>query len=58
MLKAQRRFTRKYILMVLVALAIRLAVVAFLYPERLNPDHDHWRFAGETGRIGYGNGVT
>src|SRR5205085_1960903 len=37
--------------MVLVALAIRLAVVAFLYPERLNPDRDHWRFAGETGRI-------
>src|SRR5215467_14280010 len=37
--------------MVAVALAIRLAVVAFLYPERLNPDRDHWRFAGETGRI-------
>jgi len=51
LLKARRRFTRKYILMVLVALVIRLAVVAFLYPERLNPDRDHWRFAGETGRI-------
>ena len=37
--------------MVVVAFAIRLAVVAFLYPERLNPDRDHWRFAGETGRI-------
>src|ERR1700724_795629 len=37
--------------MVVVALALRLAVVAFLYPERLNPDRDHWRFAGETGRI-------
>lgn len=37
--------------MVLVALVLRLAVVAFLYPERLNPDRDHWRFAGETGRI-------
>jgi len=37
--------------MVVVALALRLAVVAFLYPERLSPDRDHWRFAGETGRI-------
>jgi hypothetical protein len=37
--------------MVVVALALRLAVVAFLYPERLNPERDHWRFAGETGRI-------
>jgi hypothetical protein len=37
--------------MVLVALALRLVVVAFLYPERLNPDRDYWRFAGETGRI-------
>lgn len=37
--------------MVLVALVLRLAVVALLYPERLNPDRDHWRFAGETGRI-------
>ena len=37
--------------MVIVALALRLALVAFLYPERLNPNRDHWRFAGETGRI-------
>ncbi len=37
--------------MVLAALALRLAVVAFLYPERLDPDRDHWHFAGETGRI-------
>jgi 4-amino-4-deoxy-L-arabinose transferase-like glycosyltransferase len=37
--------------MVVVALAIRLAVVGFLYTERLNPERDHWRFAGETGRI-------
>lgn len=37
--------------MVLVALCLRLAVVAFLYPERLNPDRNHWRFAGEVGRI-------
>src|SRR5207302_1925749 len=37
--------------MVLVGLALRLVVVGFLYPERLNPDRDYWRFAGETGRI-------
>jgi 4-amino-4-deoxy-L-arabinose transferase-like glycosyltransferase len=37
--------------MVLVALALRLLVMAFLYPERLNPDRNYWRFAGETGRI-------
>jgi len=37
--------------MVIVALALRLAAVAFLYPERLNPSRGHWRFAGETGRI-------
>lgn len=37
--------------MVLVALFIRLAVVAFLYPDQLNPDRDHWVFAYETGRV-------
>ena len=37
--------------MVLTALALRLAVVAFVYPDHLNPDRNYWRFAGETGRI-------
>lgn len=37
--------------MVLAAFVIRLAVMSFLYQERLNPDRDHWHFAGETGRI-------
>ena len=37
--------------MVLVALAVRLALVPFTLPDRLNPAKDHWRFAGETGRI-------
>jgi len=49
--------------MVLAGLAVRLAVVAFVYPERLNPDRNYWRFAGEVGRVaesllagkGYGN---
>jgi hypothetical protein len=42
---------RSLLWMVLVGLAIRLVVVGFLYPERLNPGRDHWRFAGEAGRI-------
>lgn len=42
---------RPYLLMVIAALAIRLALVPFTLPDRLNPDKDHWRFAGETGRI-------
>jgi 4-amino-4-deoxy-L-arabinose transferase-like glycosyltransferase len=48
-----REITRKghRFWMILTALAIRLAVVGLLYPERLNPERDHWRFAGETGRI-------
>lgn len=37
--------------MVSVALAIRLAIVPFVYQERINPARDHWRFGGETGRI-------
>jgi len=37
--------------MVLIAVAIRLAVVAFLYPDRLDPQRDHFRFAYETGRV-------
>lgn len=37
--------------MVLVALAIRLAVMGFLYQEQTDPDRDHWRFAYENGRI-------
>ena len=36
---------------VLVAFALRLAVIAFLYPEQLDPSRDHWHFGYETGRI-------
>ena len=48
-----KRWTSSHrcLLIVTAALALRLAVVACVYPERLNPDCDHWRFAGETGRI-------
>ena len=37
--------------MVLVALAIRLGVMGFLYQEQTDPDRDHWRFAYEAGRV-------
>jgi 4-amino-4-deoxy-L-arabinose transferase-like glycosyltransferase len=37
--------------MVVVALALRLVVMAFLYPERTDPARDHWRCGGEAGRI-------
>jgi Dolichyl-phosphate-mannose-protein mannosyltransferase len=43
--------SRRLVLIVFVALALRLIAVGFLYPERLNPDRDHWRFGGESGRI-------
>jgi 4-amino-4-deoxy-L-arabinose transferase-like glycosyltransferase len=46
-----KQSVHKCLFMILAALAIRLGVVALVYPERLNPDRDHWRFAGETGRI-------
>ena len=37
--------------MVLVALALRLVVMGFLYPEQLDPERDHWRFSYENGRL-------
>jgi 4-amino-4-deoxy-L-arabinose transferase-like glycosyltransferase len=37
--------------MVLVALAIRLVVMGFLYDEQLDPERDHWRFSYENGRL-------
>ncbi len=36
---------------VVVALALRLAVMAFVYSERTDPFRDHWRCGGEAGRI-------
>lgn len=36
---------------VLVALVLRLVVVAFLYPDQLKPANDHWSFGYEGGRI-------
>ena len=37
--------------MVLVALAVRLIAMGFLYPEQLDPERDHWRFGYENGRL-------
>jgi 4-amino-4-deoxy-L-arabinose transferase-like glycosyltransferase len=50
---ARVRKTRRTSLtwMVLVALALRLFVMPFLYSERTDPYRDHWRFGGEAGRI-------
>jgi len=42
---------RQAALPVLVALALRLAVVAFLYPDRMNPRRAHWPFAYEVGKV-------
>ena len=37
--------------MVLAALALRLIVMAYVYPMELDPARDHWAFGYETGRI-------
>jgi hypothetical protein len=42
---------RELLRIVVIALALRLAAMAFLYPEQLNPERDHWQFGYETGRI-------
>jgi 4-amino-4-deoxy-L-arabinose transferase-like glycosyltransferase len=39
--------------MALVGLAIRLAVVGFLYPDQMDPSRNHWHFAFENGKIAY-----
>lgn len=38
--------------MILVAFALRLAVIPFLISDQLNPENDHWRLGYESGRIG------
>ena len=37
--------------MVLVALALRIAVMFFLLPEQLSPERNHWQFGYEAGKI-------
>lgn len=45
------RVRRELVWMVLAALGIRLIVMAFLYPEQLDPKLDHWKFGYEAGRM-------
>src|SRR5215208_2903824 len=55
--KGQRRWfpisgnARILCVMVLIALALRLVVMAFLLPDHLSPEKDHWRFGYEAGRL-------
>lgn len=49
--RTPRGARRSLFWMVLVALALRLVVMCFLYPERTDPYRDHWRLGGESGRI-------
>jgi len=44
-------YRRRLLQIVTIALALRLAVMIFLYPEQLDPARDHWKFGYETGRI-------
>lgn len=37
--------------MVVVALALRLVVMGFVYTDRLDPARDHWTFGWETARV-------
>jgi 4-amino-4-deoxy-L-arabinose transferase-like glycosyltransferase len=37
--------------MVLIGVAIRLVVMAFLFPDQLAPERDHWPFGYEAGRL-------
>lgn len=46
-----RRCFRSTLCMLFVAFVLRLGVMAFQYPEQLNPVQDHFRFGGEMGRI-------
>ena len=50
-LKTAQSTRRSLFWMVIVALALRLVVMSFLYPERTDPARDHWRLGGEAGRI-------
>ena len=47
----QKSLQSSLLVPVLVAFALRLVVIAFLYPEQLDPSRDHWHFGYETGRI-------
>lgn len=46
-----KRCFHSILCMALVALALRLAVMVFQYPEQLNSVRDHYRFGFEMGRV-------
>lgn len=48
---AARSARRTLFWMVIVALALRLVLAVFLFPQQLDPARDHWNFGYETGRI-------
>lgn len=48
---ATSQVRRKLFWMVAIALALRLAVMAYTYPLQLAPARGHWAFGYETGRI-------
>ncbi len=50
---ASKTHFRSLAYMVLVALALRLAVMFFLLPEQLNPERNHWHMGYEAGKIAY-----
>ncbi len=43
--------TRKFLIVVVVALALRIAVIPFLIGDVVDPARDHWDFGWEEGRI-------
>jgi 4-amino-4-deoxy-L-arabinose transferase-like glycosyltransferase len=43
--------TRAVLTMVLAGLAVRLLVIPFTYPDHLDPQRHHWRFAWEMGMV-------
>ncbi|HKF51121.1 MAG TPA: glycosyltransferase family 39 protein, partial [Candidatus Acidoferrales bacterium] len=47
----RRNIRRQLFWMVLVALLVRLIVVAFIYPRDLDPSFNHWFFGFEEGRV-------
>src|SRR5271166_2928127 len=49
--KAAGNVRSSLVWIVLVALALRLVVMSFVYQERTDPARDHWRLGGEAGRI-------
>jgi hypothetical protein len=47
----RRNISRVLFWMILVSLAIRFTVMAFVYQWQLDPAHDYWSFGAEEGRV-------